>query len=123
MIVTVRYYTAAVTGMGTLSGRRILVVEDEALIALDLQGMLDQRGATVVGPAATVSEALKTITENQIDCALLDLKLGDETADPVAAALKQRAIPTVFVTAYGDGHLPPRGVPDNRKALQRGSAA
>jgi hypothetical protein len=69
--------------------------------------MLDQHGAAVVGPAATVSEALKAVNENQIDCALLDLKLGDETADPVVVALVQRAIRTVLVTAYDDGHLPP----------------
>jgi CheY-like chemotaxis protein len=93
--------------MGALSGRHILLVEDEAFIALDLQHMLDRRGATVIGPAASVSEALDAINANQIDCALLDVKLGDETADLVAAALKQRAIPMVFVTAYGDARLPP----------------
>jgi DNA-binding LytR/AlgR family response regulator len=103
MFVTVRYYTAAVTGMGTLSGRRILVVEDEALIALDLENLL----ATVIGPALSVSQALQAVNENQIDCALLDIKLGDEIADPVAVALAQRAIPTVLVTACDDGHLPP----------------
>jgi CheY-like chemotaxis protein len=93
--------------MGALAGRRILVVEDEALVALDLQQLLGQCGAEVIGPAASVSQALEAINENHIDCALLDLKLGDETADAVAAALEQRAIPTVFVTGYGDGNLPP----------------
>jgi CheY-like chemotaxis protein len=93
--------------MGALTGRRILVIEDEALIALELQELLDQRGAKVIGPAVSVSEALEAINENHIDCALLDVKLGDETADAVAAALEQRAIPTVFVTGYGDGNLPP----------------
>ena len=76
-------------------------------MALDLQQLLDQRGAEVIGPAVTVSQALEAINENRIDCALLDVKLGDETADVVAAALEQRAIPTVFVTACGDGSLPP----------------
>jgi DNA-binding NtrC family response regulator len=93
--------------MGVLTGRRILVVEDEALIALDLQELLDQCGAKVIGPAVSVSQALEAINENHIDCALLDVKLGDETAEVVAAALEQRAIPTVFVTACGDGNLPP----------------
>lgn len=92
--------------MGTLSGRRILVVEDEALVALGLVHLLDQRGAKVIGPAMSVSQALEVINQSQIDCVLLDLKLGDETADPVAAVLKQRAIPTVFVTACDNGHLP-----------------
>jgi CheY-like chemotaxis protein len=93
--------------MGVLAGRRILVVEDEALIALDLQELLDQRGAKVIGPAVSVSQALEAINKNHIDCALLDVKLGDETVDAVVAALKQRAIPTVFVTGCGDGNLPP----------------
>jgi CheY-like chemotaxis protein len=92
--------------MGALAGRRILVVEDEALLALDLQQLLGQRGAEVIGPAGSVSQALEAINENHIDCALLDVKLGDETADAVAVALEQRAIPTVFVTACGDGNLP-----------------
>ena len=98
---------AAVTRMSALKGRHILVVEDEALIALDLQRMLDQSGAMVIGPAVSVSQALEAIHENHIDFALLDIKLGDETVDPVAAVLAQRAIPTIFVTAYGDGRLPP----------------
>jgi two-component SAPR family response regulator len=93
--------------MGALSGRRILLVEDEALIALDLQNMLDRRGATVIGPAASVSEALDAINANQIDCALLNIKLGDETTHAVVATLEQRAIPMVFVTAYSDARLPP----------------
>ena len=93
--------------MVALTGRRILVVEDEALLALDLQQLLDQHGASVVGPALSVSQALEVISENHIDCALLDVKLGDETADAVAVALEQRAIPTVFVTGCGDGNLPP----------------
>jgi CheY-like chemotaxis protein len=88
------------------TGRRILVVEDEALLALDLQQLLDQRGAEVIGPAGSVSQALEAIHENHIDCALLDVKLGDETADAVAVALEQRSIPTVFVTGYGDGNFP-----------------
>ena len=92
--------------MVALTGRRILVVEDEALLALDLQELLDQCGAKVIGPAVSVSQALEAINENHIDCALLDVKLGDETADAVAVALEQRAIPTVFVTACGDGNLP-----------------
>jgi len=98
---------SGVTEMGALSGRRILLVEDEALIALDLQQMLNRRGATVIGPAASVSQALDAINTNQIDCALLDLKLGDEIAHVVAAALEQRAIPVVFATAYSNARLPP----------------
>jgi two-component SAPR family response regulator len=106
-ITAARYNAAAVTRMSALRGRRILVVEDEALIALDLHRLLDQTGATVIGPAVSVSQALEAINENHIDFALLDIKLGDETVDPVAEVLAKRAIPTIFVTAYGEDKLPP----------------
>ena len=93
--------------MAALSGCRILIVEDEAAIALDIEHALRAEGATVVGPAATIEDALAEIAQNQVDCALLDVKLGDGNADAVAAALDKRAIPIVFVTAYSDERMPP----------------
>ena len=87
--------------MGALTGRRILIVEDEALLVLDLQQLLDQRGAEVIGPAGSVSQALDAINENHIDCALLDVKLGDETADAVAEALEQATFGELRSTSPG----------------------
>lgn len=93
-------------GTGILDGRRILVVEDEAMIALDLHEALRDCGATIVGPAGTPDEALAIIQDGKIDCALLDIKLGDEDVSAVAAALESLGVPIIFVTAYGGVRLP-----------------
>jgi CheY-like chemotaxis protein len=95
-----------VMGKGILNERRILVVEDEALIALDLHEALRDCGAIVVGPAGTPDEALAIIKDGKVDCALLDIKLGDEDVSAVAAALERLAVPIIFLTAYSDERLP-----------------
>ena len=96
-------------GHGVVAGRRILVVEDEALIALDLAGLLEERGATVLGPASSVAEALSLIAASKIDCAVIDVSLGGgEQVWPVVDALEQLAVPFVFLTAYYEKDLPPR---------------
>jgi len=91
---------------GVLAGRRILVVEDEAAIALDLQEALHDSDAAVVGPVGTAFEALAEIERNKIDCALLDIKLVDGDVTAVALALEKLEVPIIFVTAYGDEKLP-----------------
>lgn len=95
-----------VMGERMLDGWRILVVEDEAMIALDLHEALSDCGATVVGPAGTPDEALAIIGDGKVDCALLDIKLGDEDVSAVAMALERLAVPIIFVTAYSDAKLP-----------------
>jgi len=89
-----------------LDGRRILVVEDEPMIALDLQEALRDVGATVLGPAGTALKAIGVIEAGKIDCALLDIKLGEEDVSAVAMSLERRQIPMVFVTAYEDERIP-----------------
>jgi CheY-like chemotaxis protein len=84
-----------------LAGRRVLVVEDEAMIALLIQDMLADLGTTVVGPAARIDEALALARSAEIDLAALDLNLGGEPVYPVAEALAERSIPFVFMTGYG----------------------
>jgi CheY-like chemotaxis protein len=86
--------------MHTLSGRRVLLVEDEAIIALDFAALLTDLGAVVVGPAHSVANALELLNEGKIDCAVLDVNLDGEPVYPVARALETRGIPFVFVTAY-----------------------
>jgi CheY-like chemotaxis protein len=86
--------------MHPLSGRRVLLVEDEAIIALDLATLLTDLGAVVVGPAHSVANALELHNEGKIDCAVLDVNLDGEPVYPVARALETRHIPFVFVTAY-----------------------
>lgn len=86
----------------SLKGLRILLVEDEAMIAMLVEDMLLDGGAEVVGPAGGVKAALAAIEANDaIDGALLDVNLGGEQSFEVADALSARGIPFVFVTGYG----------------------
>ena len=87
------------TGVASLSGRRILVVEDEAMISLMLEDVLQSAGAVVIGPASTVKAALDLLGEEAIDCAVLDVKLQDGTSVPVAEALAALGIRFVIATA------------------------
>jgi len=89
-----------------LSNRRILVVEDEAPIALALVTILEDQGAIVVGPAQTVGAALRLIVQSQIDCAILDIKLAGEYASAVADALSRRHVPFAFLTGFDDNVVP-----------------
>ena len=86
--------------MHPLSGRRVLLVEDEAVIALDLASLLTDLGAEVIGPAHSVAKALELLNEGKVDCAVLDINLDGDPVYPVARALEMRRIPLVFVTAY-----------------------
>jgi response regulator RpfG family c-di-GMP phosphodiesterase len=87
--------------MSVLAGRRVLVVEDEFLIAAALCDMLEDAAAVVVGPASTVAEALRLIGEHPVDAALLDMNLNGQWSDPIAEDLQQRRVPFVFTTGYG----------------------
>ena len=87
--------------MSPLTGRRILVVEDEILISAMLSDMLLDVSAIVVGPVSTVKAALELLEGNPIDAAIIDMNLNGEWIDPVAEALVLRKIPFVFTTGYG----------------------
>jgi DNA-binding response OmpR family regulator len=87
---------------GGLQGRRVLVVEDEALLAMELDGVLRQQGCTVLGPAATVDRAVALIGAGRPEAALLDLNLDGRSALPVAAALNARGVPFLVVSGYGE---------------------
>ena len=87
----------------------VLLVEDEYLIASALQLLFEQGGARVLGPVARVAEALELITSGQhLDCALLDITLGEEAVFPVADSLIERGIRFAFLTGYERSALPPR---------------
>jgi two-component SAPR family response regulator len=90
-----------------LSGYRILIVEDEALIALDLSQVLQQLQAVVVGSVNNMADARKLIFEVKIDCAILDVNLGDDNVAALIPELDARHIPRVFMTAYSEKNLPP----------------
>ena len=85
---------------------RVLVVEDEALVAMLIEDMLIDLGYDVIGPAANCAQAL-AILEKQgpPDAAILDVNLGGESVYPVAEALKERNVPFLFSTGYGDSAI------------------
>ena len=90
-----------------LTGRRILVVEDESLVAMLLETILEDMGAIPVGAVATVDEALEVVASDPLlDAALLDVNVAGREVFPVAEALKAKGIPFVFSTGYGQGGLP-----------------
>jgi len=92
------------TGM---AAKRVLVVEDEFLIALDIAGVLEQAGIAVIGPAGTVGDALQALEGEVVHGALLDAHLAGEPVTRIADALKARGIPFAFVSGYGREQLPP----------------
>ena len=83
-----------------LAGRSIMVVEDEFLLALDVEAMLVKAGCSVVGPVASCRRALATLAQTKPDAVLLDLNLGEETSEPVARALREQNIPFIVATGY-----------------------
>jgi CheY-like chemotaxis protein len=89
-----------------LSGRRVLVVEDETMVAWLLEDMLADLGCTVVGPAARVNQALAMLDAEAIDAAVLDVNLNGQKSYPVADALAARGVPFVFSTGYNKDSLP-----------------
>lgn len=89
-----------------LQGRRILVVEDESLVAMLLETMLEDMGCQTVGPFATVAAALDAVRGGAaIDAALLDVNVAGEAVFPVAEALRAAGVPVVFSTGYGESGL------------------
>ena len=91
--------------MSGLAGKRILVVEDEALVAAMVEDMLVELGAAVVGPATTLARGMALAASEKLDAAVLDVNIRDERIDPVADLLRTRGIPMVFATGYGVGPL------------------
>lgn len=87
------------------AGRRILVVEDEGLIALDIQDMLEGWDCTVLGPVATNAAALQLIRDERPDAGILDVHLNGETSEPIADALRSQGRPFLVLTAYQRNHL------------------
>lgn len=87
--------------MTQLTGKRILIVEDEFLVALEAANMLAELGATVIGPAHHAERAIEFARTEALDAALLDINLGSSTSEDVADCLRSRGIPVVFATGYG----------------------
>ncbi len=90
-----------------LAGKRVLIVEDELLVALMLEDFLGDFGCDVVGPCGTVENALEAVRTEALDLAVLDVNLGGERVYPVAEALAERHIPFLFLSGYGEDAIPP----------------
>lgn len=113
-----------------LRGRRLLVVEDEYMIAMYVVDALEDFGAEVLGPVATVSDALALLDTEQVDGASLDINLCGETVYPVAEVLHARGVPFIFVSGYDQktiptvyAHVPHCGKPVNSRMLANTLAA
>ncbi|MGO9418782.1 response regulator [Roseiarcus sp.] len=92
-----------------LTGQKILIVEDEFVVADSLAMYLESLGAAIVGPASSVAAAVDLIrAADRLDVAILDVNLQGQHAFPVADALIARGVPFVFVTGYGPDSIPKR---------------
>jgi DNA-binding LytR/AlgR family response regulator len=97
-----------------LTGRNILIVEDEYLIADEARSEFQTQGANVIGPAASVEQGLRLVETNRIDAGLLDIRLQGNLVFPVAQLLLDSGIPFFFVTGY-DAMI----MPDQFRELRR----
>lgn len=88
--------------MAMLDGKRIMVVEDEALLALDLAMTMEELGAAVVGPCYRLASALDLAAKSTFDAAILDVDLNGEAVFPLARMLEARGVPFVFHTGRAD---------------------
>src|SRR5690606_31924535 len=95
------------TGTTGLRGLKVLVVEDNFLLADVIADTLREYGCEVVGPAGDVAMAVKLAREAELDGAVLDLNLYGEFCFPVAAALTERSVPYLFLTGYDTKHVIP----------------
>ncbi len=107
-------------------GLRILLVEDQAMIAMAMEQHLRDLGCAVVGPVARLDAALLLARQEELDAAILDVDLGGIKVYPVAEALRARSIPFMFLTGYSGSTLPVEwhaylcfGKPFGRDELER----
>jgi CheY-like chemotaxis protein len=90
----------------SLNGKRILIIEDEPLVWMDIETFLSESGSIIVGPAGNIDSARLLIEAEKFDGVLMDANLGGQPVDELAAALVKRNIPFVFLTGYGRESLP-----------------
>src|SRR5215813_7822418 len=111
----------AVVSIKSKDKARVLLVEDEALVAMMIQDTLAEFGFQMVGPLSTASEALAAARESHFDAAVLDINLGDGLVYTVAEILGVRGVPFVFVTGYDIDSVDPRfsDIPILQKPIER----
>jgi DNA-binding NtrC family response regulator len=92
----------------SLKGRRVLIVEDQYLIAADLDRALARMGGVIVGPVRSIEAAKTEMRRGTVDLAFLDINLDDEMVFPLADELERRGIPFVFATGHDTAIMPER---------------
>ena len=87
--------------MSNYAGLRVLIVEDEPVVAMCLEDMLQTLGCETVGPAARLAEGLTLAEQEDLGAAILDINLAGERSTPIAEALQRRGVPFAFASGYG----------------------
>lgn len=103
--------------------RRVLLVEDQLIVALDLEGMVQQLGYEPVGPASSLEEAAECVARGGFELAILDINLNDRYVFPIAEELRRLSVPFLFATGYGQRDIIPaelRNVPIMTKPYDLG---
>lgn len=90
-----------------LEGISVLLVEDEAILAIDVAGIIEMAGGRVVGPAYSLGQGFHWLDRGKFDCAVLDINLHDELVFKLADALIERGIPIVFLSSHSLNIAPP----------------
>lgn len=85
---------------------RVLLVEDQMIVAMEIEDMLRGLGCVVVGPAGTLESAGRLARKEALDAAILDVRLGEEKVFAIAEELQTRGIPFIFATGYSESALP-----------------
>lgn len=94
--------TSTTDGPERLSGARVLIAEDEVIVAMELQQLMEDHGAEPVGPCYTIESALEAVADGAPSVAILDVRLGRSLISPVASALAERGVPFVFYSGQSD---------------------
>jgi len=101
-------YRGDLNAANFLNGKTILLVEDEFLLALQLEDLLQSRGGTVLGPFPRLDEAMRAALREDFDFAILDINLNGTMVYPLADDLLARGIPFLFLSGYSLSNLPER---------------
>ncbi|MEP9357664.1 response regulator [Sphingomonas sp. KR3-1] len=102
--------------MSPLQGLRILVVEDEPVVAMYLEDLLDALGCETIGPASRLADGLALAEAGGFDAAILDINLGGERSTPIAETLRAHGVPFAFASGYGN---PPEGFGESVPMLEK----
>ena len=97
--------------MNTLQGKRVMLLEDEAIIAFSVEDMLIELGCSIVGPAMNLDEAMALATNAEIDAAVLDININSDRSYGVARELQRRDVPFVFASGYDESGVSWDGIP------------